>query len=154
TYTALYTVLSVGSLAAALVTARSPNADLQFAVRWAYGFGVSLLLLAAAPSLIAAMVAAITLGFASIMFMTGATSIIQTRAEPSMRGRVLALQAMVLLGTNPIGGPIIGQVTDWFGARVAVLLGGVGALGAGAWGGAQCRTAIDPSVPPCEGEHR
>ncbi|MGE0308625.1 MAG: MFS transporter, partial [Acidimicrobiia bacterium] len=49
TYTALYTVLSVGSLAAALVTARSPNADLQFAVRWAYGFGVSLLLLAAAP---------------------------------------------------------------------------------------------------------
>ena len=37
-----------------------------------------------------------------------------------MRGRVLALQAMVFLGSTPIGGPIVGWVAEHFGARYAV----------------------------------
>ena len=37
---------------------------------------------------------------------------------PEMRGRVLALQAMVFLGSTPIGGPILGWICEQFGARV------------------------------------
>ena len=51
-----------------------------------------------------------------------------------MRGRVLALQAIVLIGTTPIGGPILGWVSDMFGARVGIVLGGIAALAAASWG--------------------
>ena len=51
-----------------------------------------------------------------------------------MRGRVLALQAIVFLGSTPIGGPIVGWVCDAFGPRAGFVVGGVGALGAAAWG--------------------
>ena len=51
-----------------------------------------------------------------------------------MRGRVLALQAIVFLGSTPIGGPVLGWVCDQFGARAGFIVGGVAALGAAAWG--------------------
>ena len=51
-----------------------------------------------------------------------------------VRGRVLALQAMLFLGSTPIGGPIVGWVSEQFGARYAIGLGAVAALGTGAWG--------------------
>ena len=61
--------------------------------------------------------------------MTASTAIVQIRADPSMRGRVLALQAMVFLGSTPIGGPIVGSIAETFGARYGVALGAVAALG-------------------------
>ena len=66
--------------------------------------------------------------------MTASTAIVQLRSDPSMRGRVLALQAMVFLGSTPIGGPIVGWIAEQFGARWSVGVGAVGALGAGLWG--------------------
>jgi hypothetical protein len=51
-----------------------------------------------------------------------------------MRGRVLALQAMLFLGSTPIGGPIVGWVAQTAGARWALMLGAVACLGAGTWG--------------------
>ena len=51
-----------------------------------------------------------------------------------MRGRVLALQAMVFLGSTPIGGPIVGWICEQYGARYGVAVGAVAALGAGLWG--------------------
>ena len=74
------------------------------------------------------------IGVASIAFMTASTALVQTEAAPEMRGRVLALQAMVFLGSTPIGGPILGWICERFGARYGVALGAVAALAAGVWG--------------------
>ena len=59
---------------------------------------------------------------------------------PEMRGRVLALQAMVFLGSTPIGGPILGWICEQFGARYGVAVGALAALGAGLWGMSYART--------------
>jgi hypothetical protein len=66
---------------------------------------------------------------------------VQTRADPVMRGRVLALQAMVFLGSTPIGGPIVGAICQFFGARSGLVVGGVAALAAAVYGRAATRTA-------------
>ena len=66
--------------------------------------------------------------------MTASTAIVQIRSDPTMRGRVLALQAMVFLGSTPIGGPIVGYVSQHYGARYGLAVGSVAALGAGAFG--------------------
>jgi hypothetical protein len=63
-----------------------------------------------------------------------------------MRGRVLALQAMVFLGSTPIGGPILGWVCDVFGARAGILVGAAAALGAASWG-AYMLPRVRPATP-------
>jgi hypothetical protein len=69
------------------------------------------------------------------------TTILQTRASPVMRGRLLALQAIVFLGTTPIGGPIVGTVSERLGARYGLLLGAAGCVGAAFYGFAAVRRA-------------
>jgi MFS family permease len=76
----------------------------------------------------------ILVGVTSITFMTTSTAIVQLRADPSMRGRVLALQAIVFLGSTPIGGPVLGWVCQHFGARSGVSIGGLSAIVAGVYG--------------------
>jgi hypothetical protein len=56
------------------------------------------------------------------------------RSVPRASGRVLAIQTVLLVGTTPIGGPILGAIADAVGVRVPVLIGGVAALTAAAFG--------------------
>jgi MFS family permease len=134
TYTLLYSVLSVGSLVGALATARRAAVEVHNVVVGAVMFGVAMLLLSIAPTLVLAFPGALLLGFASMVFMTQSTAIVQVRSDPAMRGRVLALQAIVFLGSTPIGGPILGLICDAWGARAGLVVGGLSALGAAAWG--------------------
>jgi MFS family permease len=134
TYTVLYSVLSLGSLAGALAATRWRSVGIATIARTSAAFGAAMVLLAAAPDLAAAFPAALVLGMASVSFMTLSTALVQVRADPAMRGRVLALQSIVLMGTTPIGGPLLGAVSDALGARAGLVLGGIAALGAAAWG--------------------
>lgn len=93
-----------------------------------------MMLLAVTPNIAFAYVIGVALGVASITFMTTSTAIMQLRADPTMRGRVLALQAIVFLGSMPIGGPIRGWVCQQFGARAGVMIGGISAVVAGGYG--------------------
>jgi MFS family permease len=134
TFTLIYSVIAVGSLAGALASARRSTISIRHIVWPAYAFGASMLLLAATPNVPLTYPIGILVGISSIMFMTTSTAIMQLRADPSMRGRVMALQAMVFLGSTPIGGPILGYVCQHFGARSGVLIGGIAAIVAGVYG--------------------
>ena len=134
TFTLLFSVLSVGSLIGALATARRRTISVGHVVVTATGFGVAMLVFAASPSLAAAFPLGLLLGATSIAFMTASTAIVQVESAPQMRGRVLALQAIVFLGSTPIGGPIVGYICDVFGPRAGLVVGGVAALLAAGWG--------------------
>jgi MFS family permease len=134
TFTILFSVLSAGSFVGALWTARRHEVTGRQLVVAAGGFGVSMLALAAAPSLWFAFPAGVLVGVSSIAFMTSSTAIVQVLAAPEYRGRVLAIQSMVFLGSTPIGGPIVGWVADVAGPRVAIVVGGVGCLAAAMYG--------------------
>jgi MFS family permease len=92
-----------------------------------------------APNQPVAFAVGVLVGLGSISFLTASTAIVQIRSDPTMRGRVLALQAMVFLGSTPIGGPIVGAISEHWGARYGVGVGAVAALGAGTWGLAVAR---------------
>src|SRR5687767_1230099 len=104
-----------------------------------------MLALAASPNMLVAMPVALAVGAASLSFMTLSTALVQLRADPGMRGRVLALQSMVFLGSTPVGGPLLGAICDAFGPRSGLALGGMAALGAAAWGYRHSRTLDDVS---------
>jgi MFS family permease len=141
TFTLLYSVISVGALIGALATARRKAIEIHHLVLSSFGFGVAMVALAAAPSLALAFPVALFVGLASIGFLTASTAIVQVRAAPEMRGRVLALQAMVFLGSTPIGGPILGAVCEAWGARAGLVVGGAACFVAAAIGSLAVRRA-------------
>ncbi len=147
TYTTLFSVLSVGALIGSLWAARRKEVTVA-TVGWsAVSFGASMATLALVPGLVAAGVVSVVLGATSVGFLTASTAIVQLRARPEMRGRVLAIQAMLFLGSTPIGGPLVGWISEEFGARSGLLVGAVGTLLAGAWGLAVAgRTRRDPTL--------
>ncbi|MBX3286898.1 MAG: MFS transporter, partial [Actinobacteria bacterium] len=134
TFTLLFSALSLGSLVGALLTARRTDVTTTQVVVSSAAFGVGMLALAAVPGLVLAFPVAILLGLGSIGFLTSTTALVQLRAAPEYRGRVLALQGMVFLGSTPIGGPLVGWVSDAGGPRAGVALGGVACLAAAAYG--------------------
>ncbi|HET7488485.1 MAG TPA: MFS transporter [Acidimicrobiales bacterium] len=134
TFTLLMSVVSLGSLLGALGAARRRIVTLRIVSLGALAFGASMALLAVVHGLPAAFAVGFLVGISSVSFMTTSTAIVQVRAKPSMRGRVLALQAIVFLGSTPLGGPIVGAVSQHLGARWGIALGAAGALAAGAGG--------------------
>lgn len=134
TFTLLMSVVSVGALLGALAAARRTSIDITVVSWAALLFGVAMGLLTLSPDLALAFVFSFLLGLASTTFMTTSTAIVQVRSDPSMRGRVLALQAIVFLGSTPIGAPIVGYVSQNYGARYGLAIGALAGLGAGAFG--------------------
>jgi MFS family permease len=134
TFTILFSVISVGSLAGALFTARRRTIDLRDVAAASLFFGLSMLLFSGAPDLAWAFPLGLLVGFGSVTFLTTSTAIVQVNAAPEMRGRVLALQAIVFLGSTPVGGPVLGWIADAAGPRTAVAVGGLAACGAAGWG--------------------
>jgi MFS family permease len=134
TFTLLMSVVSAGSLVGALATARRRRISIHMVSVSAVAFGVAMGALALAPNQPVAFAVGLAMGLSSIAFMTASTAIVQVTSAPSMRGRVLALQAMVFLGSTPIGGPIVGTISQRFGARYSLALGAVATIAAGVFG--------------------
>lgn len=138
-YTILYSAFSAGALAGAVLVARRTTIRIRTVAVGALWLGVAMLVLAAAPDVTIAIVVAVAVGGASVAYMTATSAIVQIRADQRMIGRVLSIQAVLFAGTKPISGPILGAITDTLGARAAVVVGGLGALGAAAFGLAAAR---------------
>ena len=138
-YTFVYSMFSVGALGGALIVARRRTVVIRTVALGAAALGATMLVLATVPSVALAALVGAAVGASSVAYMTGVTALAQLRTEQQMLGRVLAIQTVLLIGTTPIGGPILGALSDWAGARAPVVVGGIAALGAAAFGLAAAR---------------
>ncbi len=121
-------------------------------------FGGVILLAAAAPNLVLACVAMALVGAGSVGFLAIGNATLQLAASPMMRGRVMALWAVAFLGSTPIGGPIAGYVSQHFGGRAGLILGGLSCLVAAAGGWYALRRSASRSgqsaaAEPSDPEH-
>jgi MFS family permease len=133
-YTLVYSAFSAGSLVGALIVARRSSVTTRTVALGAASLGAAMLVLSAVPNVALAVIVAAVVGSASVAFMTAVTALAQVRTQQQMIGRVLAIQTVLLIGTTPIGGPILGAISDAVGARAPVLIGGVAALAAAGFG--------------------
>ena len=67
-------------------------------------------------------------GFAMMFQTTVSNTIIQIEASAEMRGRVLSFFAMAFFGLQPIGGLILGAISQFTGAPNAILFQGFAAI--------------------------
>ncbi|MFJ8489922.1 MFS transporter [Streptomyces sp. NPDC094038] len=64
-------------------------------------------------------------GCAAVTVTTSANALVQLHADAPLRGRVLSVHCLVLLGGTPTGAPLVGLVSDALGARFTLVVGGV-----------------------------
>ena len=124
----LYAFMSIGSVIGGLVSAHEAQATRRFVLGAALAFGAALVLAAFAPTLGLELLVLVPVGAAGIAFTAMSNGVIQTECAPEMRGRVAALFTVAFLGSTPIGGPIIGWVSQQLGPRAGLWVGGVATL--------------------------
>ncbi|MBW0115189.1 MFS transporter [Pseudonocardia abyssalis] len=125
-YGLLTTLLAVGSVAGALLSARRVRRPrLRLVVGSALVFGVLVALAGLMPTYLLTGVVMVPLGFAALTFTTAANSAVQLSVEPAMRGRVMGLYILLFLGGTPVGAPLLGMLAESWGGRSPLVLGGV-----------------------------
>jgi len=125
TFTILYSIFSLGAVVSALIVAHRNLVGMRHIIFGATALGVTMLMLASVPGVTLAVPVLFLGGMASLLYTTSTTALVQVEAKSEMHGRVLALQMVLLAGTTPIGGPLLGWMADTFGARSPIILGGI-----------------------------
>ena len=128
TYSALTAAMGAGAVIGGLVVAHRSRPSERLLSAIGIGFGVMLVAVALSPTETVALIALVGMGVCSIAFIATSNATLQLRADPVMRGRVMALFAIAFLGSTPIGGPLVGWVSDVSSPRVALLVGAVATL--------------------------
>ncbi|ALO10178.1 Putative integral membrane efflux protein [Streptomyces venezuelae] len=130
TYGFLNTLMAAGSLVGALAAARRGSTRLRMLVIAAAVFGVLEIAAALSPAFWLFALLLVPIGMIGLTVNITANSAVQMATDPAMRGRVMSLYMMVFAGGTPIGAPLLGWVTDTYGARVGFATGGVISLAA------------------------
>jgi len=126
-YSLYNSLTAVGALAGAVLSARRHTTPrLRMLTMTLVGLGVMLVLASLAPTSWIFCLLLVAVGFCTLQFLTGANSLVQTAAAPAVRGRVMSVYLLVLLGGQAVGGPAVGWLIDHYGARASML--GCGAL--------------------------
>ncbi len=118
-------VLAVGSVAGALVAGGRTHTRLRTIVLAGAAFGAAQFAAALAPGLGVFLVALVAMGMVNLAFQAMANSSVQSWVDPEVRGRVMGLYMLAFVGGTPLGGPVIGWITDAFGARVGMAVCGL-----------------------------
>lgn len=134
TYSAMMAATGVGAILGGLYTAGQATVREGQLILVAVFFGLSMLLVAAMPTFAAAIIVLVLVGVLSVLFIALGNTTLQLTSLPTMRGRVMSLWSVAFLGTTPVGGPVIGFISDHSNPRVGLAVGGLSAIIAGALG--------------------
>jgi MFS family permease len=111
-------------LGAVLSTRRSSIPRVRMLVILLAAFGSVTALISLAPNQWVFAASLVISGSLTLLFLTGANTLVQTSVPADLRGRVMSVYLLVLLGGQAIGGPVVGWLTDHIGARPSMALCG------------------------------
>lgn len=123
-YGYLNTALAAGSLTGALLAARKATVRLGFLFSVSALFGAAMIGLGFIGWIGPFIALLVPTGMVAVGFNAMANATIQLATDAAVRGRVMSLYMLVLAGGTPIGSPLIGAVTDAWGAPVALIVSG------------------------------
>ncbi len=127
TFGVIDSVIGLGALSGAIFLASlKPGANLKkILIINTFVFGTGLVLFSHATNYFLAL-AFITIGaFGMMSQVTISNTILQTTVAPNMRGRVISFYAMAFFGMQPIGGLLVGSVSQWIDVQNTVLVEGI-----------------------------
>ena len=123
-YGLLGTFMAVGSLAGSLLAARRLRVRHRLLVASAVAFGAVEIVAGVMPTYTWFALVTPLLGITALTLLTSANAFVQLGTDAGMRGRVMALYFMILMGGTPLGAPLIGWIGEEYGARWTLIVGG------------------------------
>ncbi len=131
-----------GALVGAIVLARRTRLGglRSLVLRSCATLGVSLLAFAAFPTALLL----VPVGASMVLMLASTNTLLQSTVPDEVRGRVLSLYLMVVMGLSPLGALGAGALAAQAGAPTAVALGGAACVGAAFWQGRRSRSARRP----------
>jgi MFS family permease len=118
-------LVAAGALVGALASTRRTSIRLSMVVGTAAALGVVQAVAGFAPSEFAFGALLIGIGVANLLFITGANSLVQMSSNVQIRGRVISLYILVLLGGQALGGPLMGWIVEAWGPHIAMMISGL-----------------------------
>jgi len=122
----LTTALALGALAGALVSgARRHRPSVYVVMGSGMAFGLLEMVAGFAPTFWTSALLLVPTGFGMILFAQATNQYLQLGVPAEYRGRVMSLFVLVFMGTMPIGGPLVGFISEHIGPRVGIWGGGL-----------------------------
>lgn len=120
---ALGSIVGVGALTAALLAARRANPRLRLVLMGMAGYTVFSAVAAIKTNYLTFALLQAPIGFFTITALVTGNTLVQTQASPAMRGRMLSLWNLTIMGVAPIVSPLIGWLGDALGPEWTILFG-------------------------------
>ncbi len=130
-FAAFGAVGGLGALCGALTAAGRRTVSESLIGKVALGFGLFTLGAAFSPAAWLAMPLLAGASFFGSQYISSTSARLQTVTDDAFRGRVLALNSILFLGSTPVGGLVISGVSEATNPRIGVAVGGVAATGVG-----------------------
>lgn len=127
-YGILGSVLAIGSLFGALLAARRTRPRVRLVVASTFAFAIVAGLNAVMPTYWTYAFSLIPVGFVMLTLLTAANATIQMSTAPEMRGRVMALYQMIVMGSTPVGSTLVGWISENIDPRWAIGVGPISAF--------------------------
>jgi len=118
-------LVAAGALVGALASTRRTSIRLSMVVGTAAALGVVQAVAGFAPTEVAFGALLVCIGVANLLFITGANSLVQMSSNVQIRGRVISLYILVLLGGQALGGPLMGWIVEAAGPHIAMMISGL-----------------------------
>jgi MFS family permease len=115
---------AVGAVVGAIVSARRRSVRLRSIALLTGAYGLAIVLAGTVPIYGVFLAGIVALGVFRLMFAIGAESMVQLSTNPGVRGRVMAIYLVLLIGGQAAGGVIIGWVAELLGMTVAFTVAG------------------------------
>jgi MFS family permease len=149
-YSLFTALMSFGSLAGALISASRTKPTTAMLLGSGVAFGGLTLVTAVAPTAWLVATLLVGVGMAMMLFMATANTTLQLNSDPAMRGRVMALYGLLFAGSTPLGGPVMGWISEAWGPRVGMAIGGALSLAAALAAVSRVRVRRRAAIPPGE----
>jgi MFS family permease len=119
------TLVAAGAFTGAILSTRRKRVRLRTVMIMGGLWGLVQALGSIMPNQFGFGITLIALGVANLLFITAANSLVQMSSNVGIRGRVMSLYVLVLLGGQAIGGPFMGWVVSTWGPAVGLAVSGL-----------------------------
>lgn len=121
----LGSVIALGSLTATLIATKKEHAPgLSRVIKFAIFTGCAIILSAFMPTYLLYAMALPIYGFGMLTTAVASNMTIQLNTAPEIRGRVIGIYLAMWMGFAPGAAPLLGWLTEHFGAREAIAFSG------------------------------
>lgn len=127
-YGLLGSMMAIGSLSGALLSARRGYPRRMVLVLAGVAFSLAVIAAGLMPTYWTFALWLPVVGITALTLLNSLQTVVQLSVDADIRGRIVALYMMILMGGTPFGAPVIGWIGETFGPRWTLVGGGFATL--------------------------